>query len=190
MKSFQRICIFIALLTLSIGSNAQMRKCITSGGKSIYTDQPCASKAGENAAEVKDSELLKKISSINGQKNLEKSCWILGHRDSQCYPRVISELGTVFRENCSIPSKQYEKDQLNGKRRPHRNNDPENEGDDLLFEHRYTEKSRSTLQCDALEKEMWDFLKSNFPKRISEQDAKIINYKLKISPTKNSESYY
>ena len=178
-----------------------MRKCVTSSGKSIYTDQPCASKVTEKSTEVKDNELLKKVASINSQREIEKICWVLSHRNSQCYAHINYELSTVFKENCTLPIKDYEKlqnEERNKSRytsRYDRYSNRENErkdADDLLYEHRYTQKSRAVLQCESLEKNMWDFLKQNFDKKISEQDAKIINYKLKISPThdhKNPRDY-
>lgn len=191
MKNPYRIFLIFLFSLLSCSAHAQMRKCVTSTGKSIYTDQPCASKVGEKSTEVKDSELLKKVSSINSQRELEKSCWVLSHRDSQCGTSVNYELRTVFRENCTLPIKQFQKDQESEKQRPRqyyerereRERDQDRDGDDLEYEHRHTQKSRAVLQCEALEKNMWDFLKLNFGKKISEQDAKIINYKLKISPT-------
>ena len=92
----------------------------------------------------------------------------------------------VFCQNSCV-GVQFEKEQDNEKRRPRqyyeREREQERDGDDLEYEHRYTRKSRAVLQCEALEKNMWDFLKLNFGKRISDQDAKIINYKLKILPT-------
>lgn len=204
MKNFYRICLLVLSLVVSMSAQAQMRKCVTSSGKSIYTDQPCASKIGEKSTEVKDNDLLKKVASINTQREIEKVCWVLSHRNSQCYPHVNYELSTVFKENCTTPIKDYEKAQDEERRKPHsydrydrydRYNNRESESkdaDDLLYEHRYTQKSRAVLQCEALEKDMWEFLRQNFSKKISEQDAKIINYKLKISPThehKNSRDY-
>lgn len=175
-----------------------MRKCVTSSGKSIYTDQPCASKIAEKSTEIKDNELLKKVASINTQREIEKVCWVLSHRNSQCYPRVNYELATVFKENCTLPIKDYEKSQDEERRKPRRhdrygryerNDGEQRDADDLLYEHRDTQKSRAVLQCEALEKDMWDFLRQNFSKKISEQDAKIINYKLKISPTHEQKNW-
>jgi hypothetical protein len=198
MTIFHRICLLVLISLLSVSAQAQMRKCVTSSGKSIYTDQPCASKITEKSTEVKDNELLKKVASINSQREIEKMCWVLSHRNSQCYPHVNYELSMVFKENCTLPIKDYEKAQDEEKRKPRnydryeRYNNSESEqkeADDLLYEHRYTQKSRAVLQCEALEKNMWDFLKQNFSKKISEQDAKIINYKLKISPTHEHKNW-
>ncbi|WP_395011032.1 DUF4124 domain-containing protein [Undibacterium sp.] len=193
MKIFYRICLIALFALLSMSAQAQMRKCVTGSGKSIYTDQPCSNKVGEKSTEIKDSEVLKKVSSINGQRDLEKSCWVLSHRDSQCDTNVNYELRTVFKENCTLPIKQFEKEQDNEKKRPRqyyeREREQDRDGDDLEYEHRYTRKSRAVLQCEALEKNMWDFLKLNFGKRISDQDAKIINYKLKILPTNEEKNW-
>jgi hypothetical protein len=193
MKTTYRIYLITVLVLLSFSAHAQMRKCVTSSGQSVYTDQPCATKVGEKSTEVKDSELLKKVGSINSQRELEKSCWVLSHRDSQCDTNVNYELRTVFKENCTLPIKQFKKVQDTERQRPRRNyereREPERDGDDLEYEHRYTHKSRAVLQCESLEKNMWDFLKLNFGKKISEQDAKIINYKLKILPTHNQKNW-
>lgn len=196
--------VFISLLALcSLSAQAQMRKCVTADGKSIYTDAPCASKVTGKSTEVKDTEAIKRASNLNGQLSLEKSCWVLSHRNSQCYRAANLELETVFKENCTLPIKEFERTQEqteNNKKKSYsgryysrydryEKNEKPVEADDLEYANRYVNKSRAVLQCESIEKDMWDFVKRHFANKVSAQDTKAINHKLKILPTREEKPW-
>lgn len=188
------LCLFLFGLACSDSSQAQgqLRKCVNASGKTFYTDQPCAAKPGEAVKDVTDSNLLKKVNAINGERDAEKVCWTLSHRKSQCYDSVRSELATVFKENCTIPLKNYakaqEKNRYANYRRNHTRKEQE-EADDLEYNNRELQKSRAVLQCERLEKDMWEFLNKTYPDKISEQDKRTISYKLKHTPNERGNRY-
>lgn len=173
-------------------AQGQMRKCVNASGKTFYTDQPCAAKPGEAVKDVTDSNLLKKVNAINGERDAEKICWTLSHRRSQCSDSVRSEVALVFKENCTIPLKHYEKEQEKNRYASYRRNHTRKEqedADDLEYNNRYLQKSRAVLQCERLEKEMWEFLMRTYPDKISEQDKRTISYKLKHTPNERGNRY-
>lgn len=172
---------FALVLLTPLSAYADLKKCVSSSGTVTYTDQPCASKAGESVKEVRDDAALKKISSRIKEQDVGKSCWQLSHRYSQCSVAVEQLLMQNFRENCTIPINQFERDRSRENSRS-RNYREEQEGNDLEYNHRYTRKSRDVLECDGLQRNMWDFLKSTFGDKISQQDAKAIDYKLQVAP--------
>lgn len=176
------VCFSVVLILLApLSAHADLKKCVSSSGTVTYTDQPCASKAGESVKEVRDDAALKKISSRIKEQDVGKSCWQLSHRYSQCNVAVEHLLMSNFRENCSIPMHQFERERAKENSRS-RNYREEQEGNDLEYNHRYTSKSRDVLECDGLQRNMWDFLKSTFNDKISQQDAKAIDYKLQAAP--------
>lgn len=188
------LCFFLFGLSCSDSSLAQgqMRKCVNANGKTFYTDQACASKPGEAVKDVTDNNLLKKVNAINGERDAEKICWTLSHRDSQCAYSVRNELSTVFKENCTLPMKHYEKEQEKNRYASYRRNRTQKEqenADDLEYNNRYLQKSRAILQCERLEKDMWEFLIKTYPDKISEQDKRTIAYKLKHLPNERGSRY-
>ncbi|MBI3712827.1 MAG: DUF4124 domain-containing protein [Burkholderiales bacterium] len=188
------LCLFLFGLSCSDFSQAQgqLHKCVNASGKTFYTDQACAAKTGEAVKDVTDSNLLKKVNAINGERDAEKICWTLSHRKSQCYDSVRNEVATVFKENCTIPIKHYEqqqeKDQYTSYRR-NRTKKEQEDADDLEYNNRYLQKSRAVLQCERLEKDMWEFLNKTYSDKISEQDKRTISYKLKHTPNERGSRY-
>ncbi len=173
-------------------AQGQMRKCVNASGKTFYTDQPCAAKPGEAVKDVTDSNLLKKVNAINNERDAEKICWTLAHRNSQCSYSVRSELALVFKENCTIPRKNFEKIQEQNRYANYRRNSTRKEqerADDLEYNNRELQKSRAVLQCERLEKDMWEFLSRTYPDKISEQDKRTISYKLKHLPDERGNRY-
>lgn len=201
MIKLLQLSFFSLLILCSMSAQAQMRKCVTADGKSVYTDAPCASKIEGKSTEIKETEAIKRAANLNGQLSLEKSCWVLSHRNSQCYRAANLELETVFKENCTLPINEFERtqEQIEDKKRNsgryydrygrYEKNTKQTEADDLEYANRYVKKSRAVLQCESIEKDMWDFLKRNFSNKISPQDAKTINHKLKILPTREEKAW-
>ncbi|MFZ6770050.1 DUF4124 domain-containing protein [Undibacterium sp. Di26W] len=178
--------IFCLSLSASCIAHAEVRKCVTSTGETIYTDQPCNAKVGSVATEVKNDSTLRKITSLQREKDTGKSCWVLMHRYSQCSTSIDSVLMTNFKENCDRPSEKFIKDSNaeadNVYKKTYRDNRYNREqapdADDLEYSHRSVSKSRAVLQCEVLQKDMWSYLKNNFSEKIPPQDAKGIEYRL------------
>lgn len=191
------IILSLTVLVLFLGSDPSqaqgaMRKCVNAAGKTFYTDQPCAAKPGDTAKDVTDSNLLKKVNAINNERDAEKICWTLAHRKSQCSDNVRSELALVFKENCTIPRKNFERIQEQNRYANYRRNYTRKEqerADDLEYNNRELQKSRAVLQCERLEKDMWEFLSRTYPDKISEQDKRTIAYKLKHLPNERGSRY-
>ncbi|MFZ6720576.1 DUF4124 domain-containing protein [Undibacterium sp. Ji49W] len=191
--------IFCLSLSASCIAHAEVRKCVTSTGETIYTDQPCNAKVGTTATEVKGDGALRKISSLQKEKDTGKSCWVLAHRYQQCSTSVDSVLMTNFKENCESPTNKFIKDSNaeadTGYKKTYRDNRYSREqapdADDLEYSHRYVNKSRAVLQCEVLQKDMWNYLKNNFSAKIPPADAKGIEYRLLglPDPADNTASY-
>ncbi|MFZ6709498.1 hypothetical protein [Undibacterium sp. TC9W] len=199
MKKTFLACLSFLVFAWPSLSQAEVRKCVTPSGETIFTDQPCNAKIGSNATEVKNDATLRKITAMQKDRDTGKSCWVLDHRYNQCDVSVDRTLMTNFKENCTIPRNQFIKDRANDnvstsyrtyrERREYR--ESSQEADDLEYSHRDTRKSRAVLQCEVLEKDMWSYLKQNFSDKVPPQDAKNIEVKLMglPDPERSSSSY-
>ena len=198
MKKTFLACLSFLVFAWPSLSQAEVRKCVTPTGETIFTDQPCNAKIGSTATEVKNDPTLRKITSMQKVRDTGKSCWVLDHRYSQCSTSVDRTLMTNFKEICTIPMNQFVKDRSNDnvstsyktyrERREYK--DSTQDGDDLEYNHRYTRKSRAVLQCEVLEKDMWSYLKQNFSDKVPPQDAKNIEVKLLGLPDPENNSSY
>ena len=103
MKKSLLACLSFLVFAFPSLSQAEVRKCVTPSGETIYTDQPCNAKIGSTATEVKNDSTLRKITAMQKDRDTGKSCWVLDHRYSQCSISVDRTLMTNFRENCGIP---------------------------------------------------------------------------------------
>lgn len=175
--------VLLVLSAISTQANAQLHKCVNAEGKATYTDQPCAIKSGEKSTEANNAA-IRKITAISKFKDVGKSCWELNHRASQCYEVLSQDLRVLFRENCTIPAKKFESEQNTDQRRTKKYNQADEDADDLDYAHRFTRKSRAVLRCEALDRDMWDFLNQQFANKISETERKLIVHQLQITPTK------
>ncbi|MFZ6779884.1 DUF4124 domain-containing protein [Undibacterium sp. Ji83W] len=198
MKKLLLACLSFLVFAFPCPSQAEVRKCVTPSGETIYTDQPCNAKIGSTATEVKNDSTLRKITAMQKDRDTGKSCWVLDHRYSQCSSSIDRTLMTNFKENCGIPMNQFTKDRSSDnqsisyknyrERREYR--EASQEGDDLEYVHRYTRKSRAVLQCEVLEKDMWRFLKQNFIEKVPQEDAKNIELRLLGLPDPEKSNSY
>ena len=180
-------------------SHAEIFKCANAAGKINYSDHPCSNQDGEKAAEVKDSVGFAALQARDNAKKIGQTCWTLAHRASQCDVSIGNALQTNFRDNCSAPIKQFEKDnerdQYDRERELYRNrvrtrsnNNDQVDDVSLDYSNRYQRKSREALRCEVLPAETWSFVKQNFSKKISEKDTKEIEYYLNAVPSDGRES--
>lgn len=198
MKKLLLACLSFLFFAFPSLSQAEVRKCVTPSGETIYTDQPCNAKIGSTATEVKNDATLRKITAMQKDRDVGKSCWVLEHRSDQCNIDVDRTLMTNFRENCTIPKNQFIKERSSDnqstsyknyrERREYR--DTSQDGDDLEYMHRHTRKSRAVLQCEVLEKNMWTYVKQNFNDKVPPQDAKNIELKLMGLPDPEKSNSY
>ena len=132
-------------------------------------------------------------------KKVGKTCWTLAHRSSQCNTSVGNALNTNFRENCSEPIKRFEKatereryeierSLANNRVRNRSSNDNPVDESNLDYSNRYQVKSKEALRCEVLKEEMWEFVKQNFSKKISEKDTKEIEYYMNAVPSDGREN--
>jgi len=180
-KTIMLISAVVAMMTPLI-AEADLKKCVSGTGAITFTDQPCPSKPGEVLHEVSNDVAIKKITVQQKDKDAGRVCWELSHRYSQCNTSVDHLLMVNFKEICTMPINRFISERQRDIMR-NRVSREEPEANDLEFVHRFTRKSRAVLQCESLQQDMWNFLKSNFSGNIPEQDKKAIDYKLQAAPT-------
>jgi Domain of unknown function (DUF4124) len=178
---------------------AEIFKCVNSAGKINFSDHPCSNQEGEKAAEVKDSVGFAALQAHDNAKKIGQTCWTLAHRASQCDVSIGTALQSNFRDNCSVPIKQFEKDSERDRYERERdldrnrvrnrlNNNDQVDETSLDYNNRYQKKSKEALRCEALKAETWTFVKQNFSKKISEKDTKEIEYYMNAVPSDGREN--
>ena len=191
--SLRWIVCAVGLLCCSAAS-AQIRKCVTASGQSIYTDKPCEAATPEKSKEVADPGVAKRLSEMNGQNDLDKSCWTINYRMGQCYARIQEDIRMIFRDQCEIPQRRFVKNQeaalySNRRQAQYVAKQREEELDTIEYHQRHAPKSRAVLRCEELESDTWKFLNQNFASKIQPEERQRIEYKLKYQPEKTTESH-
>ena len=179
---------------------AEIHKCVNAAGVISFSDKPCPT--GEKAAEVKPDSSLNSVLARENDRKLGKSCLLLQRRQRQCFSVSNETLLTYLNDNCKAPVKRYVSSTARQENRErwrersynskyHRDvvEDDEESGSYIDI---HRELPKEMLNCDVLANEMWGFVQTNFGKKVSEEDAKKIDYQLKAIESENSDmdKYY
>ena len=160
-------------------AQAGVVKCVSANGSVTYTDQPCEVIKGEKLVSAKDSEAVASLDAQSHAKEVGQMCINLATRRSQCNLPFYYQLQAVFRENCINPALQYQRDLAEQPQRRNRYRYDDRVQD--VYK-RYEQTPVQDLHCNTLQMETWNFVKQNFRKKISDQDARAIEYNVSAVP--------
>lgn len=172
---FKTVLSLLALACAPGLAHAGMYKCVGQNGTIIFSDRPCETWNGEKAAEIKDQAAFAAVLARDNANSVGQTCAALERRMMQCSAGLNATLASNFREHCRAPlmrHQQAQQSQRNGRYGRYREQD-ESYRDDML----------ANARCDALQAETWAFVKTNFAKKMSEQDIKSIEYNLLAIPS-------
>ena len=149
---------------------ADIHKCVNANGTTSYSDQPCAVTNGEKAVDssVANADRVNKLGHL---------CADLDTRRVHCgqvYPLLL----TTFHDNCLAPIQQYQR----SVQQPRQYNRYQSNADRINDATANMQKPISEYRCEAVQKDIWAFLKENFAKKISERDSKEIEYYIQAIP--------
>lgn len=180
-----RLLLGSLVLLAALPAHAGINKCVNAAGVVSFSDKPCAANEGEKKAEIKAESGLGAAISRENDRNLGKNCWLMQRRYLQCRGIAIRQIHTYLEENCKAPFARYEKDlaQANANKAAARRKGIAQSEENEYVNAIYAPISAEELKCDALQNDMWDFVKSNFGKKISEQDMKALDYQTKAIPS-------
>jgi len=161
----------LAVLTLACAPalvHAGMYKCVSPKGVIIFSDRPCEIQNGEKVAEIKDDAAFAAVQARENSKNVAQTCLALSRRVMSCHGGVDMTLMRNMREQCVPVVTRFQQSMRR----------------ELIEDERsYRELQPSEARCEALQAETWDFVKTNFAKKISEQDMKTIEYNVAAVPS-------
>ncbi|MFZ6647890.1 DUF4124 domain-containing protein [Undibacterium sp. TJN25] len=167
-------CLACAALFSPLASFAGVNKCTDAAGVVTYSDQPCLAKEGLKTAEVKNSQAFAAIAARDENKNVAQTCRALVDRRSRCRVAVDYMLNSAFNANCEGPMKRDASDQIKERINASRDryNRTRNRDDSS------SDKSDTNLQCEALQSNMWKFVKEKFSPAMKPEDIKAIDFRL------------
>lgn len=181
-------------------ARAEINKCVNAAGVISFSDKPCPS--GEKAAEVKADSSLNSVLARDNDRKLGKNCLVLQRRQRECYSVNNQTLLTYLNDNCQAPMKRYvnstarqenrEKWRERSYNSKYRRDVVEDDDENGSYIDIHRELPKEMLRCEVLANDMWGFVQTNFGKKVSEEDAKKIDYQLKAIESENSDmdKYY
>lgn len=174
-----------AIAFMPLAGFAGVNKCTDASGVVTYSDQPCQAKEGQRVAEVKDPHAFAAIAAREDDKKVAQACRVLADRRARCRVAVDYMLNTAFISNCEGPMKHDASDQMrerNNMRRDRYNRSYRDDADS-------SDKSEANLQCEALQANMWKFVKEKFGQAMRAEDIKAIEYRLAAVNPDRRDSY-
>ncbi len=167
-----------AVLFMCSPAQAEIHKCVSTDGKTSYSDTPCATAVAEKSV---DSSL----SSIDQQQQLGHLCAELDERRAHCGNVLYPPLFAVFREHCANPILLHQREV----RQPAVFNRYQSNAErNAEAEKNRLNKPVSDFRCEMVQMETWEFLKDNFGKKLTAQTRQDIDYNTRAVPVTNNKT--
>ncbi|MBV8634075.1 MAG: DUF4124 domain-containing protein [Burkholderiaceae bacterium] len=173
-----------ALAVVPATAFAGMYKCVGADGATTFSDKACPVNDGQTQAAIsKDSALSSSMTRYH-DRELGQSCSDMSDRSRRCGIPINRTIQTHFQESCYGPQHRYEIEH---------NKDlaVQRRGQPVDWDHdpRYHQKTSAELKCGVLVTDMWQFLKDNFHKDLTEQEIKAVDYQTQaVGPNQPSTS--
>ncbi len=167
------------LACLPTAALADLVKCVAADGTTIFSDKPCPAKDGLKQAEIKSDSSLSNAMARDRDRQLGQACSEMADRSQHCGLYIHPTISTHFQESCYGPQHRYEAE------RERQASQQEQRGEPVDWDHdyRYHQKTSAELKCGALVTDMWQFVKNNFSKDLTEKEIKAVDYQTEAVET-------
>ncbi|HEX8955894.1 MAG TPA: DUF4124 domain-containing protein [Burkholderiaceae bacterium] len=155
---------------------AGVYKCVGPDGGSTFSDKPCPVNGNQKQAVIGSDSALS--SAMARDRRIGESCSDMSDRSRRCNVNIHRTILTHFQESCYGPQHRYEIENSRELAKQHR-------GQPIDWDHdpRYHQKTGAELKCDVLVTDMWQFVKDNFQRDLTEQEIKAVDYQVQATET-------
>jgi hypothetical protein len=157
---------------------AGVYKCVGANGATTFSDKPCQLNGDLKQADIASDSALTNAMTRDRDRSIGESCSDMADRSRHCGISINRTIYTHFQESCYGPQHRYEieRDKLAAQQR---------RGQPIDWDHdpRYHQKTGAELKCGVLVTDMWQFVKENFQKDLTEQEIKAVDYQVQATET-------
>ncbi len=172
------------LACLPLAALADLVKCVGADGTATFSDKPCPAKEGVKQAEIKSDSALSNALSRDRDRQIGQACSDMEDRSRHCGLYINQTISTHFQESCYGPQHRYETERNQQTYQQQRRGEPI----DWDHDYRYHQKTTAELKCDTLVTDMWQFVKNNFGKDLTEKEIKAVEYQTQAVETNQPSS--
>lgn len=167
-----------AFTMLPTAAFAGVYKCVGPDGASTFSDKPCPVNGDQKQATIGSDSALSNAMVRDHDRELGQSCADMADRSRRCGISINRTIQTHFQESCYGPQHRYESEHNKELAKQRR-------GQPIDWDHDpgYHQKTAAELKCGVIVTDMWQFVKDNFRKDLTDQEIKAVDYQVQATDT-------
>ena len=168
----------VVVAVLPTAAFAGVFKCVGPDGASTFSDKPCPTNGDQKQAAIGSDSALSNALTRDHDRELGQSCSEMADRARRCNIIINRTITTHFQESCYGPQHRYEMEHNKELAKQRR-------GQPIDWDHdpAYHMKTGAELKCSVIVTDMWQFVKDNFHKDLTDQEIKAVDYQVQATET-------